>query len=311
MRIIFMGTPDFAVPSLDILVENGYDVVAAVTAPDRPAGRGQQLRPSPVKLAAERHGIEVLQPEKLRNPAFVDRLQALQPDLMVVVAFRMLPEMVWSIPSRGTFNLHASLLPDYRGAAPINWALMNGETRSGVTTFLIDHQIDTGNILLREEVGIPRHWNAGDLHDHLMAMGAGLVLRTVQGLAAGTLTPQPQDEKSARHHAPKIFKEDCRIDWQRSAEELYHFVRGLAPYPTAWTTLQGQRLKLYAVEPVEADDTASPGTVRQQGETLQVATGRGWLALQEIQPAGKKRMSVADFLRGRSMNWNDVKLGED
>jgi methionyl-tRNA formyltransferase len=303
MRIIFMGTPDFAVPSLDILLEQGHTVAAVVTAPDRPAGRGKQLRPSPVKLAAERHRIPVFQPEKLRDPSFVQAMHDFAPDLAVVVAFRMLPEMVWSIPRLGTFNLHASLLPDYRGAAPINWALINGEARSGATTFLIDDQIDTGNVLLQHSVEIPQTWTAGDLHDHLMIVGAQLVQETVAGLAVGTLKPKPQDEQLAVHAAPKIFKDDCRIDWQQPAEVVYHFVRGLSPYPTAWSTLEGALFKIYGAELVQADSPTEveAGTLRADAATgtLEVACGQGWIRLLDVQVPGKKRMSAADFLRGR------------
>jgi len=299
MRIIFMGTPDFAVPSLDILLDRGHEVVAVVTAPDRPAGRGKKLRPSPVKLAAEKHELRVLQPEKLRDPAFVQTLQELAPDLMVVVAFRMLPEVVWSIPQLGTFNLHASLLPDYRGAAPINWVLINGETRTGVTTFLIDRQIDTGNLLLSRAIDVPDTWTAGDLHDRLMVMGAELVAETVDGLGQRTLAPQPQDESQALHPAPKIFKDDCRIDWQQSTQAIHNFVRGLSPFPTAWTTLEGELFKVYRAEPGEGDATDAPGTLRVQDEQLLVATEDGWLRLLEVQVPGKKRMSADDYLRGR------------
>jgi methionyl-tRNA formyltransferase len=301
MRIIFMGTPEFAVPSLEILLERGYEVVAVVTAPDRPAGRGKKLRPSPVKVAAEQHGLKVLQPEKLRNPALVATLQALTPDLMVVVAFRMLPEIVWSIPRLGTFNLHASLLPDYRGAAPINWVLINGETRTGATTFLIDTQIDTGNLLLSRAIDIPDTWTAGDLHDRLMVIGAGLVAETVEGLSRKTLSPKPQDDSQARRSAPKIFKDDCRIDWRQPTQALHNFVRGLSPFPTAWTTLEGELFKIYRSTPAESGGKADPGTLRIEGSRaeLLVATGDGWLRLIEVQVPGKKRMSADDFLRGR------------
>lgn len=307
-----MGTPDFAVPSLDILVENSYDVVAVVTAPDRPAGRGQKLRPSPVKEAAIRLDIPVLQPEKLKNPEFIQQLEALKPDLMVVVAFRMLPEVVWSLPGRGTFNLHASLLPDYRGAAPINWAVINGETRSGVTTFLIDHKIDTGNILLSQSVEILPDWNAGSLHDALMETGSGLVLQTVKGLENGSITPKPQDHNAAIHKAPKIFKDDCRIEWNRPASELHNFVRGLAPYPTAWTTVKGQRLKVFATQIGDLHDEKIPGTIRYDADlqTLQVSALDKWLLLEEVQAAGKKKMKIADYLRGQQIDWEEVTLGE-
>ncbi len=229
MRIVFMGTPDFAVPSLDILVKAGYEIGAVVTVPDKPAGRGQKLRPSPIKAYAESASLPILQPVKLRDPAFIQALQDLQPDLMVVVAFRMLPEMVWSIPRIGTFNLHASLLPDYRGAAPINWVIINGETRTGATTFFIDKQIDTGNMLLKTALDIPLDWTAGDLHDALMVQGAELVLETVKGIAAGQLEAKPQDDSLFQHHAPKIFKENCQINWAQPAQQVYNFIRGLSP----------------------------------------------------------------------------------
>ncbi|MEM9985830.1 MAG: methionyl-tRNA formyltransferase [Bacteroidota bacterium] len=307
MRIIFMGTPNFAVPSLNILAQSSHEVVAVVTAPDRPAGRGRRLKASAVKEAAQKLAIPVLQPEKLRGPDFNARLQSLKPDLMVVVAFRMLPQMVWSLPRLGTFNLHASLLPDYRGAAPINWALINGEERTGATTFLIDAKIDTGNILLQRELKVPNTWNAGDLHDALMVMGAELVLETTEGLDQGTLKPKPQDDTLFRHPAPKIFKEDCEIDWHKPAKELYDLIRGLSPYPGARTTFNGEALKVYGSEPLDHDQTAPPGTlmVDRTAKTLAVACGTGWLQLTTLQMAGKKRMSVTDLLTGYKGDWPD------
>ena len=299
MRIVFMGTPAFAVASLEALIEAGYDIVGVVTAPDRPAGRGNQLKASAVKQYAEMKGLPIFQPIKLRAPNFVDAMENLRPDLMIVVAFRMLPEVIWSIPQIGTFNLHASLLPDYRGAAPINWVLINGETRSGATTFFIDKQIDTGKLLLQRELEIPFEWNAGDLHDELMKLGAGLVIDTVKGLESGTLEPTPQDDSLFLHPAPKIFKEDCRIDWRQSAPKIYHFIRGLSPYPAAWTELGEKSVKIFTAELsnwLEGD--IEPGTLRVESHNLYAACADRWLKLRSIQLAGKKRMEANAFLQG-------------
>ena len=298
MRIVFMGTPDFAVPSLDKILQAGYEVTAVVTAPDRPAGRGRQLRPSPVKQYALDHNLTVLQPEKLRDAAFHEQLRIAAPDLMVVVAFRMLPEIVWSMPTIGTFNLHASLLPDYRGAAPINWAIINGETRSGATTFLIDKEIDTGNILLQETVEIPPEWDAGDLHDALMETGAGLVLQTVKGLEAGTLTARPQDENLFVHKAPKIFREDCEIHWDRPAKSIHNLIRGMSPYPAAWTAYGDEQIKVYASAITDQPAETVPGTVRITDGRMLVSCCDKWLEILNLQMPGKKRMATADFLRG-------------
>jgi methionyl-tRNA formyltransferase len=297
MRIVFMGTPDFAIPSLRILVEHGYPVVGVVTAPDRPAGRGLQLRPSPVKEYALSQGLKVLQPEKLRDPDFQAALAELSPDLAVVVAFRMLPEAVWRMPRLGTFNLHASLLPDYRGAAPINWAVINGERRSGATTFFLDKAIDTGHILLQQALDIPDDWSAGDLHDHLMVMGADLVLQTVRGIEAGSLQPFPQDESIIQHAAPKIFKEHCRIDWQQDAVRVRNLVKGLSPFPTAWTTLDGKVLKIYRVA-LSEETPGPPGTVLIDRSRLHIACGSRAVEVLELQLEGKSRMDTATFLRG-------------
>lgn len=299
MRIVFMGTPEFAIPSLRVLVDHGYEVVAVVTAPDRPSGRGQVLTPSPVKEFAVSCGLHVLQPEKLKDPAFLEALAATKPDLAVVVAFRMLPEVVWSMPTKGTLNLHAALLPDYRGAAPLNWALINGETKTGATTFFIDQQIDTGAILLKTEVDIPHDWNAGDLHDAMMERGATLVLETVRAIESGTVHPQPQDEKAFVHPAPKIFKEYCRIDWNRKASELYNFVRGLSPYPAAWTLLNGKVLKIYQVTEGTVEWEGRPGSLHLTGKNeLWVKCGEGALRIDSLQLEGKKRMDTAAFLLG-------------
>ncbi len=300
MRIIFMGTPEFAVPSLQILHQSeAHQVVGVVTAPDRPAGRGRKLRASAIKEYAVSQEIPVLQPEKLRNPEFISELEALQPDLMVVVAFRMLPKVVWGMPSIGTFNLHASLLPDYRGAAPINWVIMNGETETGLTTFMIDDKIDTGSILLQEKTEIPSDWTAGDLHDKLMEMGAELVLKTVEGLDAKQLEAKPQDDKLYRNPAPKIHKEDCRINWEASTVEVYNHIRGLSPYPAAWTTLEGLNCKILQVSMTEDKRSAQPGSIKgADNEQILVACKDGWLQINQLQLAGKKRMATADFLRG-------------
>jgi methionyl-tRNA formyltransferase len=293
-----MGTPDFAIPSLRILVEHGYEVVGVVTAPDRPAGRGKKLRPSPVKVYAEEQGLTILQPEKLRNPGFIEALTALEPDLAVVVAFRMLPEVVWSIPPKGTLNLHAALLPDYRGAAPINWVIINGETKTGATTFLIDKKIDTGAMLLQTELDIPAEWNAGDLHDALMVQGAELVLETVQALEKGEVTAQPQDHSAFVHPAPKIFKPDCEINWEQEVEMVHNFVRGLSPYPTAWTRLNGKIMKVFATRPNFSEVNEKPGTVRVEDNRMWVACRDAWLEIMEMQLEGKKRMETHVFLRG-------------
>lgn len=293
-----MGTPEFAVPSLDRLVSAEYEIPFVVTVPDKPAGRGQQLRPSPVKVYAQEKQIPVLQPEKLRDPEFIAALEAAQPDLIVVVAFRMLPEVVWKIPRLGTFNLHSSLLPEYRGAAPINWAVINGERTSGVTTFLIDEKIDTGNILLQHKMDIPEEWTAGDLHDQLMETGADLVLETVFGLENGSLHAVPQIHSLAVHHAPKIFKEDCHIHWDQPAVKVRNLIRGLSPYPAAWTLLEGKILKIfYATLTGETTDQPS-GSFVSDGKTLRFACEDQWLEITDLQMEGKKRMKTEDFLRG-------------
>ncbi len=301
MRIVFMGTPDFSVPSLDKILQAGYEVTAVVTAPDRLAGRGRKLRPSPVKSFALAHGLKVLQPEKLRDPLFHQQLQEASPDLMVVVAFRMLPEVVWSMPRIGTFNLHASLLPDYRGAAPINWVIINGGSQSGATTFLIDHRIDTGNLLLQQSLDIPDHWNAGDLHDALMEMGSDLVVQTIAGLEAGTLTAQPQNENLFIHKAPKIYREQREIHWLRPARVIHNLIRGLSPYPAAWTSYGDQQIKIFASALTEESAfEVAEGTARidRESGTLSVACCDKWLRILELQMPGKKKMKTDEFLRG-------------
>lgn len=302
MRIIFMGTPEFAVPSLQVLVENGCEVVAVITAPDRPAGRGQKLNESPVKQYAVANDISVLQPEKLRNPEFLETLRSLQADLQVVVAFRMLPEVVWAMPRLGTFNLHASLLPDYRGAAPVNWAIMNGETETGLTTFFIEKEIDTGKIIFQEKESITPDDTAGSLYERLMAKGAALVLRTVRAIAAGNYPQLPQPPMQEGKEAPKLFRENCEIDWQSPAAAIHDFVRGLSPYPAAWTTLNGMNCKIFAVSVVEkrmTNDSTEPGTYRTDQKTfLHFLAADAWIAVHELQLEGKRRMKIDELLRG-------------
>ena len=308
LRIVFMGTPGFAVASLRALVENGYKVVGVITAPDKPAGRGKKLTESEVKKYAVEMGLKVLQPEKLKNPEFLEELKSLQSDLQVVVAFRMLPEAVWNMPRLGTFNLHASLLPQYRGAAPLNWAIINGENKTGVTTFLLDHKIDTGKILFCREVQLGNNDKVGDLHDRLMEIGAELVLETVEALAKGNVKPIPQSDildDTKIKHAPKIFKEDCKIDWTKDVETVRNLIRGLSPFPAAWANLvhkeSGRTIscKIFFAEPVIADETTKPGTIDSDDETyLNVACGGGWIEITDLQLSGKKRIETADFLRG-------------
>lgn len=302
MRIIFMGTPDFAVASLKALIDAGEEVVAVVTGPDKPAGRGQKIHESAVKQFAVSQNIPVLQPQKLKDPTFLEELKSYRADLQVVVAFRMLPELVWNMPAKGTINVHASLLPNYRGAAPINHAIINGEKSSGVTTFLLQHEIDTGNILYSTEVPISDTDNAGDLHDKLMVAGAELLIKTVNAIKTGNINPIPQDdlgENSELKHAPKIFKEDCLIDWNKSTEEIYNLIRGLSPYPAAFTHLDGKVLKIYSAEKEITGHKGLPGSYLSDGKTsLKFATGDGYLKLTEVQIEGKKRMLVSDFLRG-------------
>ncbi|WP_291914149.1 methionyl-tRNA formyltransferase [Chitinophaga sp. CB10] len=301
LRIIFMGTPDFAVASLDILVKNGFNVVGVITAPDKPAGRGLQLQESAVKKYAVANNLKVLQPEKLKNPAFIEELRALKADLQVVVAFRMLPELVWDMPQEGTINVHASLLPQYRGAAPINWAIINGEKVSGVTTFKLQHEIDTGDILYSQEVPIREDETAGELHDALMHTGAELLLKTVKSIADGTAkgTPQKDVAPADIKHAPKIFKDTCKLDWQKPIDQVYNLMRGLSPYPAAWTTFQSKTLKIYKAHKELTPPTVAPGEFETDQKTyLKIAAADGWLVLDEIQLEGKKRMGVVEFLRG-------------
>lgn len=287
LRIVFLGTPEFAVPSLDAIIEAGHEVAAVVTATDKPAGRGHKMIPSAVKQYAVEHGIPVLQPAKLRDPEFLDALRGYGADIFVVIAFRMLPEEVWAMPPMGTFNLHASLLPRYRGAAPINRAVMNGDAETGVTTFLLKHEIDTGDILRQESISIAPDENVGSVHDRLMALGARVTVDTLADLAAGTAVPRPQPDGQASA-APKIFREDCEIDLSKSRESVRNHVRGLSPYPAARITLHGVEMKV--LEAVVAD-------TRLQGR-LYVECSDGALELTRVQPAGKRPMSGSDFLRG-------------
>ena len=307
LRIVYMGTPDFAVEPLRKLVEGGYNVVGVITMPDKPIGRHQtELSASPVKQYAVEHGLKVLQPAKLKDPDFIEELRSLQADLQIVVAFRMLPEVVWAMPRLGTFNLHAALLPQYRGAAPINWAIINGDTQTGITTFFLDHDIDTGSVIQRVPVPILDTDNAEDVHDKLMYLGSDLVVETVDNILADRVHPIPQEElvsDEPLRPAPKIFKETCRIDWSLGVKRIYDFIRGLSPYPAAWTELlvNGKKsvLKVYATTKEFTTSSESVGTVLTDGKTyLKVALADGYLHLQTLQLAGKKRMEVADFLRG-------------
>ena len=300
-----MGTPEFAVASLAAIVEAGYPVVGVVTAPDKPAGRGMKLTESAVKKYAREKGLLILQPEKLRDPSFLEALRALRADLQIVVAFRMLPEMVWNMPPMGTVNLHGSLLPQYRGAAPINWAVINGEKETGVTTFQLQHDIDTGSILLQDRFPIADTDTAGDVHDRMMVIGARLLVQTIGGLAAGTLKSVPQRNPEGLKHAPKIFTETGKIDWNKPAEEVYNLIRGLSPFPSAYTELDGKILKIYRAEKVVhvlAPDPA-PGVYDTDGKSyLRFTTTDGYIRVTELQLEGKKRMAVADFLRGYRFN---------
>jgi len=301
MKIVFMGTPDFAVASLKALVESrSCEVVAVITAPDKPSGRGLVMNETPVKKYAVSKGIPVLQPEKLKNPHFLEELLSCQADLQIVVAFRMLPEVVWNMPRLGTFNLHGSLLPQYRGAAPINWAVINGEIETGVTTFFLQQEIDTGNVIFAEKTPILPEDNAGTIHDKLMGLGAKLVVKTVEAIIAGNYPQIPQDMSVELKSAPKIFKETCQIDWNLSAEKIHNFVRGLSPYPAAWTTLNDKTCKIYKTEIGEiADDSAKIGSIKTDGKTyLDFRNADKWIKIKELQLEGKKRMGIEEFLRG-------------
>lgn len=307
-RIIFMGTPDFAVASLDALIVAGFNVVAVVTSPDKPAGRGQQIAVSSIKKYAIDKGLKIFQPDNLKSPEFISDLQSVQPDLMVVVAFRMLPEAVWNIPLKGTINLHASILPDYRGAAPINHAIINGDKITGVTTFFISHEIDTGNIILQDTVNITDEMNAGLLHDILMKKGADLLVKTVKAIESGNFETIPQDEvivsDKELKKAPKIFRNDCRIDWDQDVKKVYNHIRGLSPYPAAYTELIDKEgnvlsLRIYTTEMIEGRHDASPYEILTDEKTyIYITTEGGLISLLDVQLQGKKRMKTQEFLRG-------------
>lgn len=298
-----MGTPEFAVASLDALVNAGCNIVGVITAPDKPAGRGLKLQESAVKKYAIEKGLKVLQPEKLKNPQFLEELKSLKADLQIVVAFRMLPEVVWNMPPMGTVNVHASLLPQYRGAAPINWAVINGEKETGVTTFKLKHQIDTGNILLQEKIVIDENETAGELHDKLKNLGAQVLVKTVQGLADRTLKETAQsaisNQQSDIKHAPKIFTETCRIDWNKPVDAVHNLIRGLSPFPGAFTYLNEKLLKIYRSEKEYKQLSITTGQFETDGKTfLKFACANGFIYVKELQMEGKKRMIVEDFLRG-------------
>ena len=303
LKIVFFGTPEFAVESLDALLTGGFNVVGVVTMPDKAAGRGHKLYQSDVKRYALEHDLFLLQPEKLKSEEFLTALRSLDADLFIVIAFRMLPREVWQMPRLGTFNLHASLLPKYRGAAPINRAVMNGDTETGVTTFFLKHEIDTGDMIMQRKIDILPEDNVGDVHDRLMHLGAGMVVETVNAIVDGTLTTTPQPEGEFTP-APKIFKEDCRIDWDRSAAEIHNHVRGLSPYPAAWTVIVeagGRPLesKIFETRLTEEPVGDTPtGTLKKEGKRLFAACSDRWIEIVSLQPAGKKRMTADAFLLG-------------
>lgn len=307
LRIVFMGTPEFAVESLRALINDGQNIVGVVTNTDKPSGRGQILKPSPVKVFALENGIEVLQPANLKSDDFISRLSGLKADLQVVVAFRILPDVVWNMPGLGTFNLHASILPDYRGAAPINWVIINGETTTGVTTFFIDHDIDTGKILFQEKVNIDQDESAGELHDKLMKAGAGLVVKTVRAISRGNYKTTDQSSlfrNGEIKKAPKIYKEDCKINWYSGITDLYNFIRGLSPYPAAWTELISGTdnllsVKIYESEIKRTEHKVPAGKIESDGRSyLRIAVHGGYIYLTRIQIAGKNKMGIEEFLRG-------------
>jgi len=306
LRIVFMGTPEFAVETLKALVDNEYNVVAVVTQPDKPVGRHQnELQPSEVKKFALEHGLPVLQPEKMKDPSFVETLRSYHANLQVVVAFRMLPEVVWAMPEYGTFNVHAALLPQYRGAAPINWAVINGETETGVTTFFLDHDIDTGRIIMKKHFPIPDDANVEYVYDGLMHLGAEICLETLEAILAADGHPDsiPQEDSAELKSAPKIFKETCQIDWNQPSKRIYDFVRGLSPYPGAWTVLKDEKggetvLKIFRTTKTEKASDGRVGTLMADRKHLFIACADAWLQIDELQLAGKKRMDAQAFLNG-------------
>lgn len=305
MRLVFMGTPDFAVPSLRTLHEAGHDIAAVVTAPDRKRGRGQQLSATPVKRYAAEHGLPVLQPESLKDPAFEAELRALGAECFVIVAFRILPESIFSIPPRGSFNLHASLLPRYRGAAPINRALMDGVQETGVTTFFLKRKVDTGGMLLQESVPVHEDMTAGELHDILADLGADVVLRTVRLIEEGKAEPRAQDD-SAATPAPKIYREDCVIPWESTAREVHNHIRGLSPYPAAWTMLGDRRLQVLRSRIAEEESSGTPGSILSVDDAIRVQCGRGSIDILELKPEGKKAMTAEEYLRGHQLETGEM-----
>jgi methionyl-tRNA formyltransferase len=303
MRIVFMGTPEFAVASLDILIKNNYQIVGVVTVIDKPAGRGQQLQQSAIKKYALEKNLKILQPDKLKDEQFIHELKELKADIQIVVAFKMLPQIVWNMPPLGTYNLHASLLPKYRGAAPINWAIINGEKESGVTTFKLKHDIDTGNILFQDKVKISSTTTAGELHDSLKLLGANLILKSIKHIESGNYILNPQSNSEVIH-APKIFKDNCLIDWNEKGETIYNLIRGLSPYPTAYTNYvdkdnQVISLKIFNSEVEKNNHALKPGNIKTDYKTyLKVACSDCFIFIKELQVAGKKRISVEEFLHG-------------
>lgn len=307
MRIIFLGTPDFAVPSLDILVANGYDIAAVITAPGKPAGRGLQIKESPIKKYADSKGIPALQPVRLSDPQFLETVKELKADLMIVVAFRMMPQALWQMPPLGTFNLHGSLLPHYRGAAPINRAIMNGETETGVTTFFLKQEIDTGNIIFREKIAISPNETAGELHDRMMVIGAELVLKTVQAIEKGNVILKEQNEfisaSETLRSAPKIFSDDCKINWTNSRQSIHNQVRGLSPFPGAFTHLVDENgtqflMKIFRTQLIDSDEKDNAGTIRISDKKLLIFCNDGPIEILELQQEGKKRISASEFIKG-------------
>ncbi len=308
LKIVFMGTPDFAVASLDALLKEGYPVAGVITAPDKPAGRGKKLRPSAVKKFAQENGLKILQPQRLKAPEFLQELKALEADLQVVVAFRMLPEQVWNMPPMGTINLHASLLPQYRGAAPIHHAIINGEKETGLTTFLLQKEIDTGNILLQRKISIGPEETVGELHDRMMMAGAKLLVETIEGMRKGEITPVDQSQLmtpgTVLKPAPKIRKEDCRIDWNNDPDTVHNFIRGLSPVPCAFSFLKSPKGKIYQVKIYKASrenggEQLHPGSLVTDGKShLKVAVAGGFIHLHQLQLPGKKRLSAGELLRG-------------
>lgn len=308
LRIVFMGTPDFAVATLRALVENNHNIVGVITAPDKPAGRGRKIRTSAVKQYALEKGLPLLQPTNLKDQTFLSELESLQPDLQIVVAFRMLPKAVWQMPALGTFNLHASLLPEYRGAAPINWAIINGETRTGVTTFFINEDIDTGAIIRQKEVEISKSDTAGDLHDKLMTLGSLLVIETVELISKGSVVPMEQSDAEFKP-APKLNKENCRIDWTQPLESVYNQIRGLSPYPAAWTLLstdKGQtECKILEAALLKEEHDLKPGSILATRKEIRVAVEKGYIRIERLQLSGKRKMDAVSFLNGFTFSEED------